>query len=112
MRKLQCIDVGAVPHSEADAEIGTRNYFRESREKCEAFKAQILRSYPVPAGLDAGVSVQLSPHEQGQRRSVFVSYCCDAGATWARKVARDHDLLLTNWDEAAREALHLETTEA
>lgn len=111
-RKLHCIEVGAVPRLEEGAEIGTRTYLRESRKQCEAFKAQILRSYPVPQGLDAGVSVQLAPHEQGSHRGVFVTYCCEAGKRWATSVSNDVEQLLQTWDADAREALGLEVTEA
>lgn len=107
MGTRQYIELGSAPHEERCAQVGEANYSANSRRECEAFKAQILRSYPIAPGVNAGVTIQVMPHDFGSYREVALAYDCEGGFEWASRVERDEEGKLVNWDEQAREALGL-----
>lgn len=94
-------EVGSAPSEEMCAEVGFPNYAAQSRRECEAFKAQILRHYPIPEGVDAGVRISVSPHDFGSYREVAVAYMDEAGCAWATSVEQDEKGVLAHWDDQA-----------
>lgn len=109
MQKHFTTEIGPSPCDEHCAQVGSPGYAAQSRNECEAFKAQILRHYPVPTGVNAGVQITLSPHELGSYREVAVAYIDQAGADWAASVEADDKKVLLTWDEQSMEALGLKT---
>ena len=106
--KLQLIDIGSAPRNEKRALVLDENYIATSRVECAAFRAQILRCYPLPSdGSICGLNICLNPHEFGSCREVGISYDPkDASAcSWAFSVEHDNKGLLQHWDKEARATL-------
>lgn len=110
--KNAIIVLGTSPSDEACAQVGDANYAKRSRSECEAFRRQIHRHYPLPAGLEmqAGLGIVSNPHEHGTCRVVDIAYdpFSVSAATWASQVASDPKGLLSHWDEEARKELGLQ----
>lgn len=107
--KLTSIELGPTPAEEECAQVGDHNYADRSRTECEAFRAQILRHYPVPEGLgqQAGLRIVSNPHEFGSYREVEVAYdpFSVRATTWAHQVEADRIGRLNKWDHEARAIL-------
>lgn len=102
------IEVGSAPSEESCAQVGEENYSKRSRKECAAYKSQILRHYPIPEDVDAGIRILVSPHEMGSYREVALTYSDEAGAAWAEQVESDTKCVLRKWDEISMQALGLQ----
>ena len=96
------IELGSVPHGEPCAQVGTPDYPERSRKECAAFKAQIERLFPPPAG--ASIVIQTGQHDFGTYRWVAVRY------DYSIDVANAYAYMLDEntpefWDEKAKEDL-------
>ena len=113
--KLTSIELGPTPAEEQCAQVGDHNYAGRSRTECEVFRAQILRHYPVPEGLEqqAGLRIISSPHDFGNYREVEIAYdpFSVRATEWARQVEADSMGLIIKWDQEARAKLGLTETE-
>ncbi|MFC7436205.1 hypothetical protein ACFQNJ_16985 [Hydrogenophaga bisanensis] len=110
--KLDSLTIGPAPWNEDCAMVGCSEYPLRSRNETEAFKRQILRHYPVPAGVDhAGVRICCNPHEFGTYREVEVAFnpVCEQASAWAYKVEADPKAALARWDDQAKMELGLLT---
>lgn len=107
MDKYSEIEMGPVPGEEDCAQAGEEEYSAKSRKECAAFKAQILRHYPIPDGVDAGIRICVFPHELGSYREVVLAYCDMSGFEWANLVEKDVKNVLGHWDDVAIQELGL-----
>lgn len=105
------IDLGAGPSDEDQAQVGSENYSSRSRAECSAYKDQILRHYPVPEGVSAGIRTCVSPHELGSYRELSAVYNCESGQAWAYAIEGDTKKVLRSWDDVSRIALGLPAQE-
>lgn len=105
---LEEIEIGPTPHEEDCAQAGEDGYSKRSMRECAAYKAQILRHYPIPEGAIAGIRITLNPHELGSYREVVVAYGDQAGFEWAASVEKDSKGVLATWDDKARAELGLQ----
>ncbi|WP_234265150.1 hypothetical protein [Hydrogenophaga sp. NFH-34] len=104
--KLDSLAIGPAPHEENPAQVGSENYARRSMLECAAFKAQILRHYPIPEDAIAGIRISLNPHEMGTYREVEVAYGDEVGCNWAYEVESDPKGALAKWDDESLAFLH------
>jgi hypothetical protein len=110
--KLESLTIGPAPWNEECAQVGCDEYFDRSRKETAAFRRQILRHYPVPAGVDnAGVRICSNPHEFGSYREVELAFDpgCTRACDWAYQVEADPKAALASWDIQARMELGLLT---
>jgi hypothetical protein len=98
------------PRFEGAARPGSHGYAKKSRATCEAMKAQILRHYPIPNGVDAGIQTLVLPHENGSQRTLALAYCDTAGGQWVERVLADPKMVLSTWDAESIKALGLTET--
>lgn len=99
MTNLDRMAIGPCPSSETPAQVGSMGYAKKSKHECVAFKAQILRNYPIPEDARAGVSIVLNPHELGSYREVELAFSDEEGENWAFEVQSDPKAALVKWDD-------------
>jgi hypothetical protein len=104
------VNFPGTPRFEVAAQPGSHGYAKKSRAACEAMKAQILRHYPVPNGVDAGIQTLVLPHENGSQRTLALAYCESAGGQWVELVLADPKMVLSTWDAESIKALGLTET--
>ena len=102
------VDMGATPHDEPCAQVGTPDYEERARVECRAYVEQLhrlaTRDYPttVPAG--ARIRVKANAHDYGSYFEVVVDFDNDDEAQvefayWLEAHAPAH------WDDDAKRKL-------
>lgn len=97
---MEAISLGVAPYAEESAKVGTRDFAKRSFHECKAFKAQILRHYPVP--MDAVAGVQITVCANTGKHTLEAAFGDDAGCNWAYEVEADPKGALAKWDEEAQ----------
>ena len=96
------ITIGATPHGEDCAQVGSKDYDYTTRAKreCAAFKAQIMHHYPAPTDSDCYVSTKSFPHDFGTYHEVVAVFDThdQAAIDWALSIEGDEKGVLEYWE--------------
>src|SRR3990167_3755422 len=96
------VDLGPVPAFENASDAPNQPELNGA--ECRIYRAQLLRSHPVPAGLDAKYIIRINNHDFGPYCEVGIRFNdqdAEAG-TWAWDM---QDNSPTNWDAQAKAEL-------
>lgn len=100
------IDLGSCPCLESCSQLGSENYEFQAKRETKAYKAQLLRMFPIPEGLPVKYSISANQHDFGVYYSLILLFDSKDEA------ACDYVFLVDNslpeeWDAEAKEKLGL-----
>jgi hypothetical protein len=93
------VDLGPAPAFEETSDAP--NQPELNKAECRIYRAQLLRTNPVPAGLDAWYIIKTNDHDFGPYREVGIRFNEQdaAASTWAWEM---QDNSPTHWDAQAK----------
>ena len=92
------IEIGATPHDEDCAQVGSEGYAKRARRECTLFMEQIRKHYPEP---EYGyLRIKASGHDFGTYYEVAAYFDDDdiESTTWAYDIEGDAKGVLATWD--------------
>lgn len=92
------IEIGATPHDEDCAQVGSENYAKRAKRECSMFAAQIRKHYPEPE--NGYLVIKRNMHDFGSYYEV-AAYFDDEdkeSTEWAFDIEGDTKGVLSTWD--------------
>ena len=92
------IEIGATPHDEDCAQVGSEGYAKRARHECEMFMKQIAKHYPEP---DNGwLKIKSFGHDFGTYYEVVACFDDEdeESTNWAFDIEGDSKGVLATWD--------------
>jgi hypothetical protein len=96
MRNFEMI--GATPHDEDCAQVGSEGYAKRARQECQLFMQQITKHYPEP---DNGyLRIKATAHDFGTYYEVAAYFDDEdeASTNWAYDIEGDTKGVLATWE--------------
>lgn len=103
---MDFIEIGCTPSGEPCAQVGSDDYYERMKKETRAFKAQLERLFPLPAGVFGRLAVKGFPHDFGTYHEVVAMFNEDdkASCEWAYSIEAN---MPEYWDETAKIALEI-----